>query len=44
MERESSLNMTKGADEDIEGGKELQKFIDTRKEGSEKNVGLGGGL
>ena len=32
--RESSFNMTRGGDEDIEGG--LQKFLDTRKRGSEK--------
>ena len=32
--------MTRG-DEDIEGG--LQTFLDTRKGGSEKIVGLGGG-
>ena len=39
--RESSFNMTRG-DEDIEGGGgRLQKFLDTRKEGSEK---LGGAL
>ena len=30
-------------DEDIEG-EGLRKFLDTRKGGSEKNVGLGGGL
>ena len=33
--------MTRGKDEDIEGG--LQKFLDTRKGGSEKIRG-GGGL
>ena len=33
--------MTRG-DEDIEGG--LRKFLDTRKGGSEKIVGLGWGL
>ena len=38
---ESSSNMTKGVDEDIEGGG-LQKFLDTRKGGSEKI--RGGGL
>ena len=32
---ESSSNMTKGVDEDIEGGG-LQKFLDTRKGGPEK--------
>ena len=32
--RESSFNMTRGGDEDIEGG--LRKFLDTRKGGSEK--------
>ena len=32
--------MTRG-DEDIEGG--LRKFLDTRKGGSEKNYGGGGG-
>ena len=41
--RESSFNMTRGGgDEDIEGG--LQKFLDTRRGGSEKIVALGGGL
>ena len=35
--------MTSG-DEDIEEGEGLQKFLDTRKGGSEKIVGLGGGL
>ena len=39
--RESSFNMTRGGDEDIEGG--LRKFFDTRRGGSEKNVTLGGG-
>ena len=39
--RESSFNMTRGGDEDIEGG--LRKFLDTRRGGSEKNVALGGG-
>ena len=33
--RESSFNMTREGDEDIEGG--LQKFLDTRKGGS-KNL------
>ena len=33
--------MTRGKDEDIEGG--LQKFLDTRKGGSEKIRGGGGG-
>ena len=51
--RESSLNMTKGADEHIEtglgvggggGGGGLRKFLDTRKKGSKKIVGLGEGL
>ena len=36
--RESSFNMTRG-DEDIEGEGGLQKFLDTRKGGSEKNYG-----
>ena len=40
--RESSFNMTRGGDEDIEGG--LRKFLDTRRGGSEKIVALGGGL
>ena len=31
--RESSFNMARRGDEDIEGG--LRKFVDTRKEGSE---------
>ena len=39
--RESSFNMTRGGDEDIEGG--LRKFVDTRRGGSEKIVALGGG-
>ena len=43
--RESSFNMTRGRDEDIEGG--LRKFLDTRKGGS-KNLYTfspkGGGL
>ena len=39
--RESYFNMTRG-DEDVEGG--LQTFSDTQKVGSEKIVGLGGGL
>ena len=39
--RESSFNMTRGRDEDIEGG--LQKLVDTRKGDSEKIVGLGRG-
>ena len=39
--RESSFNMTRGGDEDIEGG--LRKFLDTRRGGSEKIVALGGG-
>ena len=34
--------MTRGGDEDIEGG--LRKFLDTRRGGSEKIVVLGGGL
>ena len=40
---ESSFNMTRGGGggEDIEGG--LQKFLDTRRGGSEKIVALGGG-
>ena len=33
--------MTRGGDEDIEGG--LRKFLDTRRGGSEKMVALGGG-
>ena len=33
--------MTRGRDEDIEGG--LRKFLDTRRGGSEKIVALGGG-
>ena len=33
--------MTRGGDEDIEGG--LRKFLDTRRGGSEKIVALGGG-
>ena len=33
--------MTRGGDEDIEGG-ELRKFLDTRKGGSEKIRGGGG--
>ena len=37
--RESSFNMTRGGDEDIEGG--LRKFLDTRKESSEKFRGGG---
>ena len=36
--RESSFNMTRGGDEDIEG-RWLQKFLDTRKGGSEKLEG-----
>ena len=36
---ESSLNMTKAGDEDIEGG--LQKYLDTQKGGSEKIRGGG---
>ena len=36
--RESSFNMTRRGDEDIEGG--FQKFLDTRKGGSEKLLGL----
>ena len=32
--RESSFNMTKGGNEDIEGG--LRKFLDTQEGGSEK--------
>ena len=40
--RESSFNMTRG-DADIEGGG-VQTFLDTKKGGSEKIVGLGGGL
>ena len=32
--RESSFNMTRGGDEDIEGG--LRKFLDTRKGGCGK--------
>ena len=39
--RESSFNMTRGGDEDIEGG--LRKFLDTQRKGSEKIVALGGG-
>ena len=39
--RESSFNMTRGGDEDIEGG--LRKFLDTRRGGSKKIVALGGG-
>ena len=35
--RESSFNMTREGDEDIEGG--LRKFLDTRKGGSEKTRG-----
>ena len=31
-----------GGDEDIEGGR-IRKFLDTRKGGTEKIVGLGGG-
>ena len=38
--RESSFNMTRGGDEDIDGG--LRKFLDTRKGGSEKIRGGGG--
>ena len=38
---ESSFNIT-GGDEDIEGG--LRKLLDTRKGGSQKIVGLGGGV
>ena len=34
--RESSFNMTRRGDEDIEGGGGLRKFLDTRKGGSEK--------
>ena len=41
MFRESSFNMTRRGDEDIEGG--LRKFLDTQRGGSEKIVGLGGG-
>ena len=40
--RESSFNMTRWGDEDIEGG--LRKFLDTQRGGSEKTVALGGGL
>ena len=36
--RESSFNMTRGGDEDIEG-RWLRKFLDTRKGGSEKLEG-----
>ena len=40
--RESSFDMTRGwGDEDIEQG--LRKLLDTRKESSDKIVGLGGG-
>ena len=39
--RESSFNMTRGGDEDIERG--LRKFLDIRRGGSEKIVALGGG-
>ena len=38
--RESSFNMTRGRDEDIERG--LPKFLDTRKGSSEKIRGGGG--
>ena len=38
---ESSLNMTTGSDKDIKG-RGLRKFLDTRKGGSEKIVGLRG--
>ena len=41
--RESTFNMTRGGDADIEVGG-LQKFLDTRKGGSEKIVGLEGRL
>ena len=41
MVRESSFNMTRGWDEDIEGG--LPKFLNTRRGGSEKIFALGGG-
>ena len=47
LQRESPFNMTwEGKGEDIEeegGGGRLRKFLDTRKGGSEKIVGLGGG-
>ena len=36
--RESSFNMTRGGDEDIEGG--LRKFLHTRRGRSEKFIGL----
>ena len=35
VRRESSFNMTRGGDEDIEGGGGLRKFLDIRKGGSE---------
>ena len=35
--RESSLNMTRGGDEGIEGGGGLQKFLDARR-GSSENL------
>ena len=34
--RESSFNMTRGGDEDIEGG--LRKFLDTRRGGGLKKL------
>ena len=41
--RECSFNMTRGyKDTEGGGGGGLRKFLDTRKGGSEKNVGLGG--
>ena len=46
IQRESPFNMTwegKGEDIEEEGGGRLRKFLDTRKGGSEKIVGLGGG-
>ena len=48
VRRESSFNMTRGGDEDIEGGGGLRKFLDIRKGGSEnlytsKPTGGGGG-
>ena len=41
---ESSFNMRQWGDKDINGGGGVRKFLDTRKGGSEKIVGLGGGL
>ena len=44
MIRESSFNMTRGDEENEGGGGGLRKLLDTRKGGSGKIVGLGGGV